>query len=300
MKTLLLLLVATTDLLVTAPFGAASSSDDALQRDWMFQAEGQPLRERALAELARAQELAKRHGLAAAELGELAALEERLRRESAAGEDLYLAVRAAKRRILFRNPAIDFTRVLCIDQPYPRNPRGKPWPNDKNPGQIARHENSHRNGMMAAPGAYLTLIGPAIWIEPKVADLPLPDPRAPGYGLTGIYRVESFTAGELLKPVKYHNLAPARMDALTAKYVTLRPRTALSWRSPLIGLAMSGKHHDVRVDALSLQRLIAWVDAFGPYRGLEEIRALPDPRFDGIEQLAIRPRLQTAPDIRRP
>lgn len=76
--------------------------------------------------------------------------------------------------------------------------------------------------------------------------------------------------------------------------------TALSYRSPLIELAASGRHHGVRVDGESLQRLIAWVDAFGPYRGLEEIRALPDPGFPGIERLAIRPRLKSAPTIERP
>jgi len=153
---------------------------------------------------------------------------------------------------------------------------------------------------------YLTLIGSAIWIEPKIADLPRPNPRAPGYGLAGIYPVESFTPAETIQPFKYHNLPSGsgtptvRLDALAGKYGTLRPLTALSYRSPLIQLAMSGKHHEVKVDPESLQRLIAWVDAFGPYRGLEEVRAMPDPEFAGIEQLAIRPRLRTAPDISRP
>jgi hypothetical protein len=147
---------------------------------------------------------------------------------------------------------------------------------------------------------YLTLVGPAIWIEPKVADMPRPSPTAPGYGLAGIYRVEAFMPDEALKPITYHNVPPVRLDVLVAKYATLRPLTTLSYRSPLIALAMSGKHHDVKVDPVSLQRLIAWVDALGPYRGLEEIRAMPDPDFAGIERLAIQPRLKSAPDIPRP
>lgn len=74
----------------------------------------------------------------------------------------------------------------------------------------------------------------------------------------------------------------------------------LSLRSPLIELAMSGKHHDVKVSPAELLRLIAWVDANCPYLGDEEIRAMPDPVFDGIEDLPIRPRLKTAPIIDRP
>jgi hypothetical protein len=74
----------------------------------------------------------------------------------------------------------------------------------------------------------------------------------------------------------------------------------LSYKSPLIELASSGKHHDVRVDDLSLRRLIAWVDAICPYMSEEEIRALGDPEFPGIERLPIRPRVTTAPEIERP
>ena len=76
--------------------------------------------------------------------------------------------------------------------------------------------------------------------------------------------------------------------------------TALSYRSPLIQLAMSGEHYDVEVDPVSLRRLIAWVDAMGPYRGEEEIRAIPGPAFEGIEDLSIRPRTKTAPRISGP
>ena len=75
---------------------------------------------------------------------------------------------------------------------------------------------------------------------------------------------------------------------------------ALSYNSRLIELASSGKHYDVQVDAVNLQRLIAWVDAMCPYRGDEEIREIPDPVFQGVDWLAIRPRIKTAPQVTRP
>jgi len=59
----------------------------------------------------------------------------------------------------------------------------------------------------------------------------------------------------------------------------------LSFRSRLIEMSMSGKHYEVKVDLLSLRRLIAWVDANCPYVGEEELRAMDDPEFAGIEQL---------------
>ncbi len=147
---------------------------------------------------------------------------------------------------------------------------------------------------------YLTLVGPAIWVEPKIADVPCPNPSAAGYGLAGIFPVEAFAAEDQLRPIKYHNIPPVRAEALVRKYATIPPLTALSYRSPLVERAISGKHHGVQVDTVSLQRLIAWVDAFGPYRGLEEVLSLPDPDFAGIEALPIRPRLENAPQIPRP
>jgi hypothetical protein len=83
-------------------------------------------------------------------------------------------------------------------------------------------------------------------------------------------------------------------------YGVLAPMQSLSYTSKLIDLAMSGKHYGVRLDPLSLQRLIAWVDACGPFMGDEELRAQGDPDFPGIEMLPIRPRVATAPVIDRP
>ena len=81
---------------------------------------------------------------------------------------------------------------------------------------------------------------------------------------------------------------------------TLRPMQYLSYKSRLIELAASGKHYEVKVDPLSLHRLIAWVDACAPYMGDQELQASGDPDFPGIETLPIRPRVATAPIIQRP
>ena len=56
----------------------------------------------------------------------------------------------------------------------------------------------------------------------------------------------------------------------------------------------------VKVDETSRQRLIAWVDAMCPYLGDEEVRQIPDPVFQGVDWLAIRPQIQNAPVIPRP
>jgi hypothetical protein len=123
---------------------------------------------------------------------------------------------------------------------------------------------------------YLTLVGPAGWGNPVAGG-------RPGYGIAGAIPVES----------NYGQNDPA---ALT----TLRPMQYLSYPSRLVELAASGKHYDVQADPLSLHRLIAWVDACCPYLGDDELRALGDPDFPGIESLPIRPRVATAPVIERP
>ena len=85
-----------------------------------------------------------------------------------------------------------------------------------------------------------------------------------------------------------------------ASYATLAPMLYLSYTSKLIDIAMSGKHNGVKVDPLSLRKLIAWVDTNCPYRGDQDIRAIPDPNFPGIEILPIRPLVKSAPIIERP
>ena len=133
-----------------------------------------------------------------------------------------------------------------------------------------------RPGVNVFKEPYLTLVGSAGWANPIAGG-------GPGYGIAGAIPVES----------QYDQNNPA---ALT----TLRPMQYLSYKSHLVDLAASGKHYGVKADPLSLHRLMAWVDACCPFLGEEELRALGDPNFAGIEKLPIRPRVQTAPVVERP
>jgi hypothetical protein len=134
-----------------------------------------------------------------------------------------------------------------------------------------------RPGSSVFKEPYLTLVGGAGWGNPVNAN-------QPGYGLAGAIPVES--------------MDPTLNDPQA--YATLRPMQYLSYRSKLIEIAMSGQHYNVQVDPLNLHRLIAWVDACCPFMGEEELRALGDPDFVGIDELPIRPRVATAPVIERP
>ncbi len=125
---------------------------------------------------------------------------------------------------------------------------------------------------------YMTMIGRPSWGAPYN---PPADPP-PGFGIAGQLMVEGYDQRD------------------PEGYVTPEPMTALSYRSRLVEIASSGEHHDVQIDEISRLRLITWVDAMTPYQGLDEIRAMPDPDFQGINWLAVRPRIQTAPVIIRP
>ncbi len=133
---------------------SAGEARPALAKDWLFQAEGEPLRERAGKEIGWARALAARFPAFASvreALGELEKLEEALKTSvDSKGsehetEKLYLAVREVKRRIAFANPAIDFNAILFIDQPFPQ---GSEW----------QHQARHRNGFMAMPGGRLLVL----------------------------------------------------------------------------------------------------------------------------------------------
>lgn len=135
-----------------------------------------------------------------------------------------------------------------------------------------------RPGFLIFEELYMVITGRPTW------GTPYKKPRKPpaGFGIANTIMVEG-----------YHTTDP---DA----YVTPKPMTHLSYKSKLIEIASGGKHHDVKVDPVSLRKLIAWVDTMCPYRGDEEVRELPDPVFQGVDWLAIRPRIKTAPRIIRP
>ncbi len=142
--------------------------------------------------------------------------------------------------------------------------------------QFAEPDLTLRPGHDVFKEPYLTLVGAAGWGNPVAAG-------RPGYGIAGAIPVES-------------SYGQNDSRALT----TLEPMQYLSYKSRLIELAAGGNHYDVKVDPVSVRRLIAWVDACCPYMGEEEVRALGDPDFPGIERLPIRPRVTTAPVIDRP
>jgi len=137
---------------------------------------------------------------------------------------------------------------------------------------------TRRPGFLMFDEPYVTLIGRPTWGRPYEK----PDDPPPGFGIANTLLVEAYDQRD------------------PEAYRTPKPMTALSYRSKLIDIAASGTHHDVRVDPISLQRLIAWVDTMCPYRGDVEVRAIDDPEFQGIDWLAIRPRIRSAPTIVRP
>jgi hypothetical protein len=112
-----------------------------LERDWLFQAGNNPSVQRVQQEINWTRVLAERLTMASStldvseELKQLDDLEGRLSESAERSKviHLYLAVRRVKRALAFRNPALDFSRVLLLDNPYPGD----------------RHESGHRHGYRA-------------------------------------------------------------------------------------------------------------------------------------------------------
>ncbi|MFQ6131722.1 MAG: hypothetical protein ACE5R4_06775, partial [Armatimonadota bacterium] len=137
---------------------------------------------------------------------------------------------------------------------------------------------TRRPGYLMFDEPYVTLTGKPTWGKPYQP----PEDPPPGWGIADPIMVEGY----------------AQTDP--KGYSTPEPMTHLSYRSKLIDIAASGMHYGVKVDPISRRRLIAWVDAMCPYRGDEEVRKIPDPVFQGVDWLAIRPKIATAPRIVRP
>jgi hypothetical protein len=135
-----------------------------------------------------------------------------------------------------------------------------------------------RPGFLIFSEPYMLLTGRPTWGTPYVA----PQDPPPGFGIANTLMVEGYDTRD------------------PAAYTVPEPMTQLSYRSPLIEIASSGDHHGVRVDPISLRRLIVWIDTMCPYRGDQEVRSIDDPVFQGIDWLAIPPRIRTAPRIVRP
>ena len=135
-----------------------------------------------------------------------------------------------------------------------------------------------RRGHLGFDETYWLLTGRPAW--GRAYKMPKNPP--PGFGIADMIMVEG-----------YHQRDPAA-------YTTPKPMTRLSYKSRLIARVSDGKHHKVKVDPVSRRKLIAWVDTMCPYRGDAEVRAIPDPVFQGIDWLSVRPRVKTAPRIIRP
>ncbi|MDD4871205.1 MAG: hypothetical protein PHR77_11655 [Kiritimatiellae bacterium] len=127
-------------------------SREALEKDWLHQANGKTDKDRIVKEIGWIRELGKRisgdsGGKAdfASELAELSKLDVQVQKLTGQDNDLYFKVREIKRRIMFKNPAVDFNKVVFVDMPFPR---GSEWP----------HETRHRLGYMAVPGARLLVL----------------------------------------------------------------------------------------------------------------------------------------------
>lgn len=137
---------------------------------------------------------------------------------------------------------------------------------------------SPRPGFLSFDETYMLLTGYPAWGAPYQK----PENPPPGFGIANMIMVEGY----------------GQVDPLA--YRTPEPMKYLSYSSRLIDIAASGKHYDVQVDPVSLQRLIAWVDTMCPYLGAEEVREMDDPVFQGVDWLSVRPRIKTAPTIVRP
>jgi len=142
----------------------------------------------------------------------------------------------------------------------------------------AKVDMTPRPGGLGFDETYWLFTGRPAWGAPYV----LPKNPPPGFGFADMLMVEGYDQ----RDPKGYETPPAM--------------TKLSYKSRLIDIASSGKHNDVKLPPDDLLRLILWVDAMCPYLGDEEVRAIDDPEFQGIDWLAIRPRIKTAPRIIRP
>ncbi|MDR1341324.1 MAG: hypothetical protein LBK58_14920, partial [Prevotellaceae bacterium] len=135
-----------------------------------------------------------------------------------------------------------------------------------------------RPGFLGFKEPYMTLLGSPTWGNAYRQR----ENTCGGYGWADVIMVESFSTVD------------------SAAYRTTPPMTKLSYKSRLVDVMSSGKHHGVKVEGEDLLRVIHWVDAMGPYYGFEELRKMEDPLFQGKDWLSQRPRVQTAPIVPRP
>jgi hypothetical protein len=137
---------------------------------------------------------------------------------------------------------------------------------------------TQRPGFRMFDEPYVTLVGNPTW--GKAYQVPQYPPL--GFGIADTILVEGYDQRD------------------PTAYQTPAPMTRLSYKSRLVELCSNGEHYDVVVDPVNLRRIQVWIDAMCPYRGAEEVRAIEDPVFQGVDWISIRPRIETAPVLRRP
>ena len=140
---------------VSGAFETTVQGRTQLEADWLFQADGNPTLETVNNEINYTRELIVRISAMqnapnlSEETKKLDALEVAANGDA---QTQYLAVRNLKRTIFFKNPLIDFDRVLLIDNPYPKG-------NPLDTTDEWNHESRHRNGFMAVDGGRLLVVG---------------------------------------------------------------------------------------------------------------------------------------------
>ncbi|MDR1817736.1 MAG: hypothetical protein LBR07_06145, partial [Puniceicoccales bacterium] len=148
----------------------------------------------------------------------------------------------------------------------------------------AAFKSEARPGFLHFKEPYMTLLGAPTWGAPykKRSDM------GPAFGYADTILVEAYSTVD------------------PAAYTTVPPMTRLSYKSRLVKrfagekTTAGDKHPLIKTDKESLERVILWVDAMGPYMGAEEIWKLEDPLFQGVDWLSQRPRIHTAPVVPRP
>ncbi|MDR2425170.1 MAG: hypothetical protein LBD59_10690 [Prevotellaceae bacterium] len=176
--------------------------------------------------------------------------------------------------VKWKDISVSFERYV---QPVLDNNCAKCHSDPKQSG-YAKFNSKSRNGFIGFKEPYMTLLGWPTW-GTAYRDRPN---KGGGFGFADIIMVEAFNTND---PVAYS---------------TPPPMTKMSYKSRLVDLMSSGKHHGVKVDDESLLRVIHWVDAMGPYYGFEELQRMEDPLFHGKDWLSQRPRVKTAPIVPRP
>jgi len=152
-------------------------ADAMLVAEWLFQADQQPLKQRALQEIVWGREMAARLGKRpkapdlGGELEALAAAEARLK--ALPGNDgverLYMEVRRIKRRIMFKDPLVDFDRIIFTDAPerYPHESMHRVYPQAQlNCVRLLMLEGLHPGGTIRKVTADL---GPGWYWRPEVS-----------------------------------------------------------------------------------------------------------------------------------